>query len=369
MFISEIRYNGIILGFDNLFNQVKEVEGRKTVEPRGLATNMKGDRGMKRMGKILAVLLSGIVTVGGILIPETAASAAAIHTVSGCGGQEQGHVVMDKYTGKVKNEVDDHILGYTITDTGLYNTVTHQQFIQGYFYNASNKYHIMDMEGTEIVVQDLEGNYLFEMADADYSEIEELVLPPRTKVKFNANVYSPQVVKYDLSKIEAFVVCNFSYQECVGDGCATCGGPVTNEFDTNDKSVTGVSEGMKLCTSCGGNGKCKRCDGKGHYVGFNGNSKDCGLCRKRPGVCITCGGEGEVPIPKPVTRSRSYSADDYDTDDFDDDWEIQYECNKCNGTGECSNCGGKRTKYGKTCFSCMGDGKCYKCGGNKYISY
>ncbi len=329
---------------------------------------------MKKTRRILAVLLSMTVVLGGMLTPKESVNAATVHTAFGCGGPEHNHVVMDKYTGEVKNELDENILGYTITDANLYNTVTHLQFIQGYFYNASDKYHIMDMKGTEIVVQDLEGNYLFEMADADYSTIEELVLPPRTKVKFNANIYNPQVVKYDLSKMEAFVVCEFSYQECSGEGCETCGGPVTKEFDTNDKSVTGVSEGMKLCTSCGGNGKCKRCDGKGHYTWFNGDSKDCGLCRNRPGVCSTCGGKGEVPIPKPSTRSRSYSYSsgdyDFDTDGFDDiGSDSGYQCNRCGGSGKCKDCGATGRMHGTLCPACEGSRECYKCGGDGWVSY
>ncbi|MDE6635679.1 MAG: hypothetical protein K2K09_03615, partial [Lachnospiraceae bacterium] len=167
---------------------------------------------MGKWKKILAIILSAAVTLGGMVVPQVSAQSAPAHTVSDCGGHERSHVIMDKYTGEIKNKVADNILGYTITDTSGYFVKTHQQHIKGYFYNASDKYHILGIENTEIVVQDLKGNKLFEMADADYSEIEELILPPRTKVEFNANVYSPQWVKYDLSKIEAFVVCEFSYE-------------------------------------------------------------------------------------------------------------------------------------------------------------
>lgn len=332
---------------------------------------------MRKAKKFLAVLLSVIIALEGMIMPQVTVQAATAYPISDCDGHEHRHAVLDKYTGEVKNKIEDNILGYAITDAGLYNTVTHQQLFPGYFYNASDIYHIMDVEGIKIIVQDLEGNYLFEMADMNYSTIEELILPPRTIVKFYTNVNSPEFLKVDLSKIEIFVECEFSYQECGGEGCAICGGPVTKEFDTNDKSIVGVSEGMKLCTSCGGSGKCKRCDGKGYYTGFSGNSRDCGLCRKNPGVCSTCKGEGEIPIPKPSTRSRSYSYDD-DFDIFDDDfddytsddsWENQYKCSKCNGSGKCSNCGGTGRKYGKLCFSCMGDKKCYKCGGDGYASY
>lgn len=330
---------------------------------------------MRKAKKFLAVLLSVIIALEGMIIPQISVQATTAHTISDCGGHEHRQVVLDKYTGSIINKIEDNIFGYTITNTGLYNTVTHLQFIQGYFYNASDKYHIMDINETEVIVQDLDGNYLFDMADANYSNIEELILPPRTKVKFNVNVYSPEFIKYDLTKIEACVACEFSYQECVGENCAICGGPVTKEIDTNDKSIAGVSEGMKLCISCNGSGKCKRCGGSGLYEGFNGRLRECGSCRKRPGVCSTCKGEGEVPIPKPSTRSYSYDDDfdifDDDFDDFtsDDSWKNQYKCSKCNGSGKCSNCGGTGKKYGKMCFSCMGDKKCYKCGGDGYASY
>lgn len=331
---------------------------------------------MRKWTKILAVMLSAAVALGGMAIPQTSVQAAAAHTAPDCGGHGRSHVVMDKYTGAIKNKVADNILGYTITDTSVYNKVTQQQYINGYFYNASDMYHIMDMEGTEIVVQDLKGNKLFEMADADYSEIEELILPPRTKVEFNATVYSPQWVAYDLSKIEAFVVCEFSYGECGGEGCTVCGGPMTKKTDTSSKSAAGASESKRLCFLCNGSGECTRCNGKGYSIGYDGKRRNCGGCKENPGACWFCNGEGEVTIEiRPGSGSSSGSSSSsyygYD-DDFDDgisdNLETGYICPKCTN-GVCADCNGTRKRYGHVCALCAGSGDCYKCGGDGWVSY
>lgn len=320
---------------------------------------------MRKWKKIQAVMLAITVTLGGMVMLQVPAQAAPAQTVS----DSSEHMVMNKYTGEIKNKNADNILGYTITDTSLYNRVTQQQYIKGYFYNASDMYHILGMEGTEIVVQDLQGNKLFEMVDADYSEIEELILPPRTKVNFNANVYSPKWMEYDLSEIEAFVVCKFSYEECVGEGCGVCGGPVTKELDLHDKSVTGVSESMELCFLCDGSGECKTCKGKGYSTGYNGKRRDCSLCGKT-GACFLCAGKGEVKITiTPGSSSSSHYGYDDDFDDFtsDDDLETGYKCPKCK-KGVCSDCNGTKKRYGSMCFLCMGSGKCYYCGGDGWVS-
>lgn len=344
-----------------------------------LFTKRKETIDMRKWTKILAVMLSAAVALGGMAIPPTSVQAAAAHTAPDCGGHGRSHVVMDKYTGAIKNKVADNILGYTITDTSVYNKVTQQQYINGYFYNASDMYHIMDMEGTEIVVQDLKGNKLFEMADADYSEIEELVLPPRTKVEFNAAVYSPQWVAYDLSKIEAFVVYRCCFEECGGEGCTVCGGPVTKKTDTSSTSAAGASESKTLCFSCNGSGECTSCNGKGwKSIGSNGRRINCSLCKENPGACWFCNGKGEVTIEiKPgsgsssgsSSRSSSSSYYGYD-DDFDDgisdNLDTRYKCTKCKN-GKCSNCDGKGRKYDSMCMLCMGNKKCCYCGGDGWV--
>lgn len=325
---------------------------------------------MRKIRKALTVIFSVMLAFVCILSQETSAWAAISHMESDCDGYEHRHLILDTYTGEINNNLEDNIFGYTITDSNLYNLRTKKQYINGYFYNASDVYHISDIEGIEIVIQDSNGNKLYEITDVDYSTVEALILPPRTKVLFSTYIIVPKWIEFDLSNIEAVVVCQFSYGKCNGDDCSICGGPIYEKFDTNDKSQTGVSEGMRLCPSCNGNGHCRRCDGSGIYKDALGKYKDCGLCRKNPGVCTSCNGKGEVPIPKPSTHSYYHSDYDFNygfTDDSDS--ETRYECSKCKGSGKCQNCGATGRKYGKLCMNCMGDKKCYKCEGKGWISY
>jgi len=100
----------------------------------------------------------------------------------------------------------------------------------------------------------------------------------------------------------------------------------------------------KVCTECGGTGKCARCGGDG--VGFY--DMPCNFCQG--GNCLNCGGKGYLILEPEHTPAPG-------------------ACPVCGGTGICNVCGGlghyhSITPYGDEeieCNSCHGTGDCEYC--------
>lgn len=117
--------------------------------------------------------------------------------------------------------------------------------------------------------------------------------------------------------------------------------------DETSASATFLSDTKVLeCTSCGGSGACKYCDGDG----VKSSGKTCRRC-DGTGVCYSCQGSGAFEV-------------------YEIDGQEYRLCTMCYGDGICGACGGTGVLSGDfRCKACGGDGYCMGCDGNGLTEY
>lgn len=182
---------------------------------------------------------------------------------------------------------------------------------------------------------------------------------------------------------------NYRYHEL--DGLKI---PVTDSLDSKKKSAsldivldgtieTFPCEAFQSCPSCGGNGKCDNCRGKGETTCYtcNGTGKcedcrgkgkvDCYYCNGTgqcshcngtgyDGTCRKCKGTGTIQIENGRTSDGRKK---YKTVRCGNcDGKGMLKCTWCNGSKKCSHCYGKGLEE---CSTCNGSGRCQTCNGTK----
>lgn len=200
------------------------------------------------------------------------------------------------------------ILSYEMTSIE-WNNKLKKFVVEGYLYNCSDEYDLLDFNDIEIMIAD--ANDLEMCTIKLNTKVQDaLMLPPQCiwiyNMTFKNLVYD--VDEYELSYgIHAYVFGECSYTECAGVGCPVCGKTekdVTADKNTENKSSKNSSsstgntddELMYLCPWCKGGGLCKECGGSGKNDATSVvlKSMGCQLCDKT-GKCVKCGGEGMIP--------------------------------------------------------------------------
>lgn len=112
-------------------------------------------------------------------------------------------------------------------------------------------------------------------------------------------------------------------------------------------SRTSLSDAKVLeCTSCGGSGVCKYCDGDG----MKDSGKTCRWC-DGTGICYSCQGTGTFEV-------------------YEIDGQEYRLCTMCYGDGTCGACDGTGILSGNIrCKACGGDGYCMGCSGFGMTEY
>ena len=80
-----------------------------------------------------------------------------------------------------------------------------------------------------------------------------------------------------------------------GYGGQRCGTPTYVETEARNAQARNSTSRRELCESCGGDKKCRHCQGTSWVDLKDGSQRRCLVCQNNRGVCTVCGGIGYQP--------------------------------------------------------------------------
>lgn len=203
---------------------------------------------------------------------------------------------------KVEDNLGYHATGFTWDDDGKGIA------LEGYLYNASDKYDIFDLSDAEIVVYDGKEKKMFTV-ELDDEKLTKIVLSPRGIMTYNIvrEDLKFKASKYNLKAgIYTRLSCKFKYDECEGSSCTRCPGQMSGNYTGNvnagnpyvseaprassEYSQNNSGSVPELCGVCRGGKWCVTCKGLKTITNL-GVTTDCEAC-KGTGICWKCGGTG-----------------------------------------------------------------------------
>ena len=221
------------------------------------------------------------------------------------------------------HDFDNTIIGYYPTNITSNKNGTK---LEGYFYNLNKDYHVANINSFSITLIDNNGTTVFEWTLKDGGNLQNITLPGYGLCGFNfTNSKTISLSKYDLSCYYTYITCQFDYGLCSGlKSCSICkervnvapsvldqtpiisktapketketkvvpeekkpavSTPTGRYVEVKDPCIYG-SDGKKLCTTCGG-------DGKIEVLADSIYGSGCRTCTSSGRMlCIYCGGKG-----------------------------------------------------------------------------
>lgn len=196
-------------------------------------------------------------------------------------------------TGCTSDEKADIKLIYSPSSSYVRNGT---MYIDGWFYNLSDKYDIVGFKNMSIIVSDKNGNRLCTFALNDVFE-RNCFIGRNNGTQYNISCSTDTLKTNQHWNLRFALEGDYEYAECKGASCTLCNNSRRSSAasGSSDRSPSSNTTADSIrCTECRGTGVCQECNGtrKNRYSGVMG-AMGCVLCDKT-GKCYKCNGTGKI---------------------------------------------------------------------------